>query len=61
MMDALTAIGESMAKIRFRHYPPNRLNVTKYYGIYFENHPKRKALDVYWGKHVFVWFVGREY
>lgn len=47
--------------IRFRHYGPNRLDVTKHYGICFESHPKRKSVDIYWGKHVFVFWRGRSY
>lgn len=47
--------------IRFVHYKPNRVQVTKYYGIFFESHPKRKALDIYFGKHVFVFWVGSAY
>ena len=47
--------------IKFRHYPPNRLTVTKYYGMFYESHPKRKALDIYWGRHVFVFWIGSSY
>lgn len=47
--------------IRYVHHRPNRLTVTKHYGICFETHPKRKALELYWGGHVFVWWIGRRY
>lgn len=47
--------------IRFVHYGPSRVHATKYYGIFFESHPKRKALDIYWGRHVFVFWVGSSY
>jgi hypothetical protein len=47
--------------INFRHYKPNRFTVEKRYGVALEIHPKRKTLDVYFGRHVFVWWVGRSY
>jgi hypothetical protein len=47
--------------IRFRHHRPNRLTVTKHYGLCFEFHPKRKSVDIFWGRHVFVFWVGRSY
>lgn len=50
-----------MRLINFRHYPPNRLFATKHYGFCFDSHPKRKSLDIYFGKHVFVFWIGRSY
>lgn len=47
--------------IRFRHYGPNKLEVAKHYGICFEAHPKRKSVDIYFGRHVFVFWTGRSY
>lgn len=47
--------------IKYRHYYTGRLEVEKRYGIALYVHPKRKALDIYFGSHVFVWFVGRAY
>lgn len=42
--------------IQYRHYGPNNLTTTKHYGISLSIHNKRKTLDLYMGKHVFVWF-----
>lgn len=47
--------------IKFNHYKPSHLVVEKNYGVKFEYHPKRKSLDIYFGKHVFVWWIGRNY
>lgn len=47
--------------IKFKHYPPNRLTVGNFYGIMFDIHPKRKSVDIYWGRHVFVFWIGRNY
>jgi hypothetical protein len=44
--------------VKFRHYKPNRIDPTKRFGFAIEIHPKYKGIDIYFGKHVFVFFKG---
>lgn len=45
--------------IHFRHYKPNHLTKTAYYGIVLTTNREQPTLDIYIGKHVFVWFWSR--
>jgi hypothetical protein len=44
--------------VRFRHYGPNKFEPGKYYGLLIDWHPKYKGIDIYFGRHVFVFFRG---
>ncbi len=44
--------------VRFRHYGPSRFDSSKYFGFLVDWNPKYKGIDIYIGKHVFVFFKG---
>ena len=49
--------------IKFKGYYPveGRYDPARHYGWSLELHPKRKALYIYLGKKVWVFWIGREY
>jgi hypothetical protein len=44
--------------IKYRHYGPNRFESSKFYGFCIDLHPKYKGIDIYFGRHVFVFWKG---
>lgn len=47
--------------IKFNKLPVSHHDPSRYYGISLEVHPKGKTLDIYLGKHIFVFRTGRSY
>jgi hypothetical protein len=44
--------------IKYRKYGPNRYEPGKFFGIVFENHPKYKGMDIYFGRYVYAFWKG---
>ena len=47
--------------IKFKHYDYTKSKVEKRYGIVVLTHPKTKRVGIYFGKHLFMWWTGRDY
>ena len=47
--------------MRFKHYKPVKLVRGKYYGFLVEIHSTRRGVDIWVGKHLFVFWAGNQY
>lgn len=47
-----------MKRIKFKKYGTNRYEPSKYFGFVVDIHPKYKSIDIYFGRYIYVFWIG---